>query len=182
MDLDLSLVRGAHSPPLLESTLGQALELAQIYWPDREAIVACATGVRMSYAQLNGAADAFGAGLLALGLRPGERIGIWSPNCVEWAITQYAAAKAGLILVNINPAYRKHEQEFVLNKVGCAALVSAARFKSSDYLAMLCDLAPELQSCEPGALSARRLPWLKLVIGIDAAGLCGVVPFPDVAP
>ncbi len=182
MDLDLSFVRGADSPPLLETTLGGALEVAQQRWPDREAIVACESGVRMSYAQLNSAADEFGAGLLALGLKPGERIGIWSPNCAEWAITQYAAAKAGLILVNINPAYRKHELEFVLNKVGCAALVSAARFKSSDYLGMLRDLAPELTSCKPGALSARRLPMLKLAISIDAAQFDGLVPFSTVAP
>ncbi len=182
MDLDLSLVRGADSPPLLETTLGGALERAHERWPDREAIVACESGVRMSYAQLNSAADEFGAGLLALGLKPGERIGIWSPNCAEWAITQYAAAKAGLILVNINPAYRKHELEFVLNKVGCSALVSAARFKSSDYLGMLRELAPELTSCEPGALSARRLPLLKLVISIDAAQFDGLVPFSAVAP
>ncbi|HEY2146161.1 MAG TPA: AMP-binding protein [Steroidobacteraceae bacterium] len=182
MDLDTSFVRGADSPPLLTCTLGQALELALKCWPDREAIVACDSGVRMSYAQLNAAADEFGAGLLALGLQPGERIGIWSPNCAEWAITQYAAAKAGLILVNINPAYRKQELEFVLNKVGCTALVSAARFKSSDYVGMLCELAPELTSCEPGALLARKLPLLKLVIGIDAAELHGLVPFPAVAP
>jgi fatty-acyl-CoA synthase len=182
MDLDLSLVRGLDSPPLLERTLGQALELAKEHWPDREAIVACESGVRMSYAQLNGAADGFGAGLLALGLKPGERIGIWSPNCAEWAITQYAAAKAGLILVNINPAYRKHELEFVLNKVECSALVSAARFKSSDYVGMLSELAPELADCEPGALSARKLPILRLVIGIDAAQFDGIVPFSAVAP
>jgi fatty-acyl-CoA synthase len=181
MDLDISFVRGADSPPLLETTLGRALEAAQERWPDREAIVACESGVRLSYAQLNSAADEFGAGLLALGLKPGERIGIWSPNCAEWAITQYAAAKAGLILVNINPAYRKHELEFVLNKVGCSALVSAARFKSSDYLGILRELAPELTSCEPGALSARRLPMLKSVISIDATPFDGLVPFSTVA-
>jgi fatty-acyl-CoA synthase len=181
MDPDNSFVRGADSPPLLETTLGRALEAAQERWPDREAIVACESGVRLSYAQLNSAADEFGAGLLALGLKPGERIGIWSPNCAEWIITQYAAAKAGLILVNINPAYRKHELEFVLNKVGCAALVSAAQFKSSDYLGMIRELAPELANCEPGALSARKLPMLKSVIGIDATQFDGLVPFSTVA-
>jgi fatty-acyl-CoA synthase len=181
MDPDNSFVRGADSPPLLETTLGRALEAAQERWPDREAIVACESGVRLSYAQLNSAADEFGAGLLALGLKPGERIGIWSPNCAEWIITQYAAAKAGLILVNINPAYRKHELEFVLNKVGCAALVSAAQFKSSDYLGMIRELAPELANCEPGALSARKLPMLKSVISIDATQFDGLVPFSTVA-
>jgi fatty-acyl-CoA synthase len=181
MDLDISFVHGADAPPLLDCTLGQALELARERWPDREAIVACESGARMSYAQLNSAAEEFGAGLLALGLRPGERIGIWSPNCAEWAVTQYAAAKAGLILVNINPAYRRHELEFVLNKVGCSALVVAARFKSSDYLGMLLELAPELTRCEPGALSAHKLPRLKLVISIEATQFDGFVPFSDVA-
>jgi fatty-acyl-CoA synthase len=181
MGRNISHVVGADAPPLLDSTLGQALERARDRWPDREAIVACEAGVRLTYAQLNAAADEFGAGLLALGLRPGERIGIWSPNCAEWAITQYAAAKAGLILVNINPAYRRHELEFVLNKVGCAALVSAVKFKSSDYIGMLCELAPELASSEAGALPASKLPMLKLIIGIDAPHLPGLVPFARVA-
>ncbi|MFB0977726.1 MAG: AMP-binding protein, partial [Myxococcota bacterium] len=85
---------------------------------------------------------------VGIGLEPGDRIGIWSPNCAEWAITQFATAKAGLILVNINPAYRPQELKYCLNKVGCKALVTAARFKSSDYIAMLEDLAEELASSE----------------------------------
>ena len=108
MDNDISFVCGAESQPLLEDTIGGALARAAISWPGQEAVVCCESGVRLTYAELNTAATQFAKGLLALALKPGDRIGIWAPNCVEWAITQYAAAKAGLILVNINPAYRKH--------------------------------------------------------------------------
>ena len=100
--------------------------------------------VRWTYAELDAEVDAFAAGLLALGLEPGDRVGIWSPNNAEWVVTQFATAKAGLILVNINPAYRTHELDYALNKVGCRALVTATSFKTSDYLAMLRELAPEL--------------------------------------
>src|SRR6202044_853042 len=99
-----------------------------------------------------------------LGLKPGERVGIRSPNNAEWVVSQFATAKAGLILVNINPAYRLAELEYALNKSGCVALITAARFKSSDYIAMLRDLAPELATASPGGLHAARLPELRLVI------------------
>jgi fatty-acyl-CoA synthase len=175
-----SFVTGAETPPLLEITIGAALESAARRWPEREALVACESGNRLTYAQLNAYADDFAAGLLALGMQPGERIGIWSPNCAEWAISQYASAKAGLILVNINPAYRKHELEFVLNKVGCAALVTASQFKSSDYIGMLCDLAPELRS-GAAPLAAAKLPFLKWIIGIDACDLPSILSFQGIA-
>ncbi|MDT8267865.1 AMP-binding protein, partial [Roseomonas sp. DSM 102946] len=97
-------------------------------------------------------------------LRRGERVGIWSLNRVEWALTQFAAARAGLVLVTINPAYRLHELEFALNKVGCAALVTATSFKTSDYAGMLRQIAPELDSGPPGKLRAARLPALRAVI------------------
>ena len=96
--------------------------------------------------------DAFAAGLMDIGLDPGSRIGIWAPNRTEWTITQFATAKAGLILVNINPTYRLAELEYALNKVGCTALVTAAAFKTSDYLGMIRDLAPELDTATPGEL------------------------------
>ena len=180
MDNAISLVSGADSPPLLEDTVGGALARAAITWPHHEAVVCCESKVRLTFAQLDARAIEFAAGLLALQLQPGDRIGIWAPNCVEWTITQYAAAKAGLILVNINPAYRKHELEFVLNAVSCKALVTAATFKSSDYLAMLCELAPELLRDEPGMLAAQRLPHLKLVVCIDAAKVAGILPFAEI--
>ena len=99
-------------------------------------------------------------------VKPGERIGIWSPNNAEWIVTQFATAKAGLVLVNINPAYRLSELEYALNKVGCKLLVSMARFKTSDYLGMLRELAPELSRCAPGQLASDRLPHLRSVVWI----------------
>ena len=180
MTSDMSFVRGADSPPLLEDTIGGALESAAKAWPEREAIVACESGTRMTYAELNVRASEFAAGLLTLGMQPGERIGMWSPNCAEWTIVQYAAARAGMILVNINPAYRKHELEFVLNKVSCTALVTASQFKSSNYLQMLCELAPELCG-KPGSLTAKRLPFLRWVIGIDDSELPAILPFRAIA-
>jgi fatty-acyl-CoA synthase len=181
VDNPISLVCGADSQPLLEDTLGGALARAASSWPGQEAVVCCESGVRLTFAELDIRATEFAAGLLALNLKPGDRIGIWAPNCVEWAITQYAAAKAGLILVNINPAYRKHELEYVLNTVACSALVTAATFKSSDYLAMLCELAPELLRDEPGMLAAQSLPHLRLVVCIDAATVTGILPFDEVS-
>ena len=180
MERNLSLVHGTESPPLLQETIAAALAHSAARWPGQEAIVCCESGLRLTFAQLDWLAAEYAKGLLALGLRPGERIGIWAPNCAEWSITQYAAAKAGLILVNINPAYRKHELEFVLNAVACKALVTAARFKSSDYLGMLCELAPELLHHAPGSLAAQQLPHLKLVVCIDDAAVPGVLPFTEI--
>ncbi len=113
------------------------------------------------------------AGLLALGLQPGDRVGIWAPNRAEWVILQFAAPKAGLILVNINPAYRLHELEYALNKVRCRALVLPKRFKSSRYLEMLAELAPELTACASGHLVAERLPSLREVIVLDEETAAG---------
>jgi fatty-acyl-CoA synthase len=174
-----SYVRGATSPPLMYETIGRALERAAECWPDREAIVVRHQQRRLSYAELNSEADQLAAGLLVLGLEPGERIGIWAPNCLEWALTQYAAAKLGLILVNVNPAYRVHELEYVLNKVGCKALVTASSFKSSDYLAMLRELAPEIEHSH-GALQAARLPSLRAIVALEPSELPAVLSFAEV--
>ena len=142
----MSYVSGTSDTPLLGKTIGQALDDAAAAWADRPALIDRGTGTRWSWAELRNEADAFAAGLLALGLKPGERIGIWSLNRAEWALTQFAAAKAGLILVTINPAYRLTELEYALNLVGCAALVTATQFKTSDYIGMLNTLAPGLAS------------------------------------
>ncbi len=120
-------------------------------------------------------------GCLRSGWSPATGSASGPPNCLEWLITQHAAAKAGLILVNVNPAYRKHELEYALNKVACRALVTASSFRSSDYMAMLCALAPEISHCGPNALRAQNLPALKFVIGIDASELPAVMPFERVS-
>ena len=152
---ELSYVHGASDVPLLGETIGAHFARSAARWPDRTALVVRDQCVRWSYAELDAEVDAFAAGLLALGLEPGDRVGIWSPNNAEWVVTQFATAKSGLILVNINPAYRTHELDYALNKVGCRALVTATAFKTSDYMAMLHELC-----CGPGT----RLPLLKNVI------------------
>jgi fatty-acyl-CoA synthase len=160
-----SHVVGASEPPLIEKTIGQALTEAAAKHGDREAVVSVHQAVRLSYHELNERAEAIGAGLLSLGLEPGDRVGIWAPNCVEWTEVQFATAKAGLILVNINPAYRLYELEYALKKVGCRALVLAESFKTSKYFEMIRKLAPELDEAEPGKLASETLPDLEIVIG-----------------
>jgi fatty-acyl-CoA synthase len=160
-----SHVTGVTEPPLIEQTIGQALAEAAGKYGEHEAIVCVHQDARISYRELNELAESIGAGLLSLGLQPGDRVGIWAPNCVEWTIIQFATAKAGLILVNINPAYRLFELEYALKKVGCRALVLAESFKSSRYFDMIRNLAPELGSCEPGKLESGKLPDLEMVIG-----------------
>jgi fatty-acyl-CoA synthase len=151
-----SYVHGASVLPLLGDTVGTLLDRVTAAHPKRAALVACVQGVRLSYHQFHAAVERAAAGLLALGLQRGDRIGIWAPNRVEWVLLQFAAPKAGLVLVNINPAYRTHELEYSLNKVACRALVLSRRFKSSHYLEILAELAPELTSCAPGQLHAAR--------------------------
>jgi fatty-acyl-CoA synthase len=176
-----SYVHGAVDTPLLGETIGAALDRAAATWADEPALIARAQDIRWSWRQLRDEAAAFAAGLLALGLQRGDRIGIWSLNRAEWALTQFAAAKAGLILVTINPAYRLSELDYALNKVGCAALVTAAAFKSSDYIGMLNSLAPELAGAVPGQLHAARLPALRLVIQLGGGAVPGALPFAEVA-
>jgi fatty-acyl-CoA synthase len=179
----LSYVSSTAEAPLLGKTIGQALDGAASRWPDRPALIDRAHGFCWSWLELAERADAFAAGLLAVGLRPGDRIGIWSLNRAEWTLTQFAAAKAGLILVTINPAYRLTEVEYAINVVGCAAIVTATTFKSSDYLEMLNALAPELATAAPGRLQAERLPSLRIVIQLGAQGkpAAGMIAFEDVA-
>ena len=150
-----SYVCGIADAPLLGDTIGRSLDSAARRWGDREALVSPSHGVRWTWQELTERVDALAAGFLALGLEPGARIGVWSLNRPEWTLTQFAAAKAGLILVTINPAYRLSELEFALAKVGCAAIVTATAFKTSDYMEMLNTLLPELAKADAGR-SARR--------------------------
>jgi fatty-acyl-CoA synthase len=165
----LSYVHGASEKPLIGKTIGALFDETCAAHPDRLALVVRHQAVRWTYAELKVRVDAFAAGLLALGLDPGDRVGVWAPNCAEWAITQFATAKAGLILVNINPAYRVSEAEYALNKVGCRALVTAVRHKTSEYLAMMRELR-----------EAGRLPRLETVITIGDDPHRGCLSFPHV--
>ena len=180
MDAGLSWVKGAEAPPLIETTIGEALDAAALRWGAAEALVSAHQRIRWSWAGLAQRADAMAAGLLALGLAPGDRIGIWSPNCAEWALTQFAAAKAGLILVTINPAYRLSELEYTLNRVGVRALVCAESYKTSDYAGMVEALAPELPDAFPGALAAARLPALRAAIKIGGGARAGWFDIDDI--
>ncbi|HEX9771811.1 MAG TPA: AMP-binding protein [Kiloniellales bacterium] len=179
--LPRSYVHGASATPLLGETVGANLERTVARWPDRDAVVVRHQDVRWSYAALNEAVDGLAAGLLGLGLEPGERVGIWAPNSVEWVTTQFATAKAGLILVNINPAYRLSELSYALDKVGCSALITADRFKASDYIALLRGLLPELDSAEPGALESERFPSLRSVVRLGEAHTAGMLNYAEVA-
>ena len=174
---ELSYVSGVSAQPLLGQTIGDCFDATCAAHPHVPALISRHQKIRWTYAEMKDRVDALAAGLLALGLEPGDRIGIWAPNCAEWALTQFATAKAGLILVNINPAYRLSEAEYALNKVGCKALVTAISHKTSEYLAMLRELAPELAGARPGALSATRLPALRLVITLGDVDHAGCVAF-----
>ena len=174
-----SYVHGARDVPLLGETLGQNLDRTAARMPDNIALIVRSQGVRWTYAELVQRAEAFAAGLLALGLQQGDRVGIWSLNNSEWVVAQFATAKAGLILVNINPAYRLTELEYALNKVRCKALITASSFKTSDYIGMLTQLAPELATAQPGALHAARLPHLRSVIQIGGQQT-GTYAFADI--
>ncbi len=177
----VSYVRGDIDTPLLADTIGAAFDRAIAYYGDRTALVVSHQQIVWTYAELASRVNAFAAGLLRLGLVRGDRIGIWAPNWAEWTVTQYAAAKLGLILVNLNPAYRLAEIEFALNKAGCRALVLADRFKGSDYIEMVRILAPELDSSGPGKLKAARLKSLEIVIKLGPEPLGGFFRFGEVA-
>jgi fatty-acyl-CoA synthase len=180
MALTQSYVHGASDKPLLGETIGRFFDGACERWASRPALVVRHQKVRLSYGELKEAADRLAGGLLTLGLQPGDRIGIWSPNNSEWVLTQFASAKAGLILVNINPSYRVTELEYALNKVGCKALILAERFKTSDYVGMLRELAPELARATPGKLESARLPALRTVIVLGGTEQPGCLRFSDI--
>ena len=168
--LTASYAKGRTDVPLIEQTIGDFFADMAQRQGSRDALVSRHQGLRYSYDQLHAATRQLASALLNLGLVKGDRIGIWSHNNAEWVLMQLATAQVGLILVNINPAYRTTEVEYALNKVGCKALVAMPQFKTSDYLGMLRELAPELLTSEPGQLQAKRLPELRSVVWIDVAG------------
>ena len=167
---------GANTPALIEQTIGAFFDDMAERYPEREALVAVHQKRRYTYRQLQTESRRLASALLGLGLKPGDRIGIWSHNNAEWVLMQLATAMAGLVLVNINPAYRTAEVEYALNKVACRALVTMPRFKTSDYLGMLRELAPEWVHGTPGQLEALQLPHLNTVVWIDEPGVGGEEP------
>jgi fatty-acyl-CoA synthase len=176
-----SHVRGETTTPLIEQTIGQVLDRAIARWPETEALVSVEQSIRWTYADFGRRVDRVAAGLLALGLKPGDRVGIWAPNCAQWTLTQFATARCGLIQVNVNPAYRLSELEYTLNKVGVAALICAESFKTSDYVGMVETLAPEIASSTRGDLRAERIPSVRIIAKIGGAPRAGWLEFSDIA-
>ncbi|AMO97748.1 AMP-binding enzyme family protein [Collimonas fungivorans] len=177
--LNSSIDRGSQDMPLIEQTIGIFFDEMVERVAANDALVSRHQQVRLSYRQLQSQARQLASAMLKLDLEPGDRIGIWSHNNAEWLLTQLATAYAGIVLVNINPAYRVSELEYALNNVGCKALISMTSFKTSDYLEMIRALAPELQHAAPGALQAARLPALKTVIQLGHDEAPGMLRFAD---
>lgn len=167
----LSHVKGAKEPPLTEATIGDALAQTVARWPEREALVVPHQRIRWTYRELSTQVDALVSGLLTLGLKHGDRVGIWSPNRAEWIVTQLATARVGLILVTINPAYRRAELALALSLSACRALVLASEFKGSNYLEMISELFPDIRS--------RNVAGLEFLIQLDGPALPGAVIYQD---
>ena len=162
--MSLSYANGPSAQPLIGETIGENLERTAARFPDHDALVSCHQNRRYTYAEFNAAVDEVARGLLALGLEVGDRIGIWSPNCAEWVLVQYATAKAGVILVNINPAYRTSELAYALNQSGCRMLVAAPSFKTSDYAAMIEEVRADQKALETVILLGSPA-WDELIAG-----------------
>ena len=176
----LSYASGDGGPPLLGLTVSEVLDQAAARWPDKDALIVVNQTVRWTWKELRERARALAAGLLTTGLQPGDRIGMLATNRAEWLLVQFGSAYAGLILVNINPAYRTAELQYALNKVECRALITETQFKSSNYIAMMQSLAPELATSTPCDLHAERLPELRTVIQLGTEELPGMLRLQNV--
>jgi fatty-acyl-CoA synthase len=165
----LSYAHGVHPEPLLGETIGHNLERTIARVPDAEALVSCHQGVRYTYAEFGQAVDRLAGGMLAAGLRPGDRVGVWGPNRAEWALVQYATAKAGVILVNINPAYRVSELQYALGQSGCRWIISAQELKGADFVAMVDQVRPDLPELER-AVFFETPDWEELASGDGFTG------------
>ena len=161
-----SYTQGNQDKPLLTQCIGDAFDATVARFPEREALVVHHQALRYTWRQLADAVDQHARALMALGVQPGDRLGIWAPNCAEWCITQFASAKVGAILVNINPAYRSSELDYALGQSGCRWVICADAFKTSDYHAMLQGLLPGLANGQPGALNCERFPELRGVVSL----------------
>ncbi|HEX7795835.1 MAG TPA: AMP-binding protein [Vicinamibacterales bacterium] len=175
----LSYSHGPSLVPLLGETIGDALNRAAARFPDRDALIVRHQHIRFTYEQLLGEVNRAARGLLALGVQRGDRVGIWSPNTAEWMLTQYAAAKVGAILVNINPSYRLRELEYALNQSGVSVLVAAREFRKTSYVEMLVALMPELTASRGTALSAKAVPALRHVVYLGSESAPGGIAWTD---
>jgi fatty-acyl-CoA synthase len=169
-----SYTSGTSDTPLLGLTIGDLFDQTVEKYPDNPALISRQQNIRLTYADLQNQVNQCAKGLMHLGFQKGQRVGIWAPNRAEWCITQFATSKIGVILVNINPAYRLHELEYALKQSGCSGIVIAPEFKTSNYTEMLYTLAPELRDCEPGKLKAAKLPDLTTVIRLGSEKMPGM--------
>lgn len=160
--------------PLLGLPIGDAFDKTVATYPDNPALISRHQNIRLTYRELQAQVDQCAKSFLALGIQKGQRVGIWSPNRAEWCVVQFATSKIGVILVNINPSYRSHELEYVLQQSGCCAIVTATQFKSSQYVEMLSALAPEHKDSTPGQINAARLPDLKTIIHLGSENIPGM--------
>jgi fatty-acyl-CoA synthase len=174
-----SYVHGTATVPLLGQTIGASLDRIAAQVGDRDALISCHQNARFTYAELLDEVNRAARGLLALGVQRGDRVGIWSPNVAEWLIIQYAAAKVGAVLVNVNPAYRLRELEYVLKQSGVSVLVTARSFRKTDYMAILLALAPELTAAGGEPLAINKLPRLRHVIYLGDGATPGGVGWQD---
>ena len=176
----LSYAHGADDRPLIGQTIGDNFDATSEAHAGNKALVSRHQGTRWTYGELRERVDAFARALMSLGIRKGDRVGIWSPNHAEWVVTQFATAKIGAILVNVNPAYRVHELEYALRQSGCAMLIIAPPIKTSDYAALLRELCPELERSQPGDLHAARCPELRTVIAFGDQRVPGAYHWDEV--
>jgi fatty-acyl-CoA synthase len=179
-ELKLSRFSGPTDQALIEDTIGRAFDKTVERYPDQQALVVRHQNIRWTYREYQHEVDRLACGLLALGIEPGDRVGIWAPNCYEWALTQFATAKIGAVMVCINPAYRLYELEYALNNVQCKAVITAEKFKSSNYLEQLRALAPGIEDCQPGELRSEKLPFLRTIVTMGEDTPAGMFGFATV--
>ena len=179
MSKNVSYASGTSDKPLLGSTIGELFDKVTNEYARREAIVSVHQNIRFTYSELAEQVNLLAKAFIGAGFKKGDRLGIWSPNNVEWLVTQYAAAKAGLILVTINPAYRSHELDYVLGQSGCKGLIIQNQFKTSSYESMICEICPEIINTEPGELQSKKFHNLTHVISMTSSEVKGIYNWED---
>ena len=179
MSKNVSYASGTSDKPLLGSTIGELFDKVTNEYPKREAIVSVHQNIRFTYSELAEQVNSLAKSFIGAGFKKGDRLGIWSPNNVEWLVTQYAAAKAGVILVTINPAYRSHELDYVLGQSGCKGLIIQNQFKTSSYESMICEICPEIINTEPGELESKKFQRLTHVISMTSSKIKGIYNWED---
>ncbi len=175
MNAPLSYTSATGTTPLLGETIGDMFDRIATQYADNDALISIHQGIRWNYRELQQQVTTCAKALMAIGVSKGDRVGIWSPNMAQWCVTQFATAKIGAILVNINPAYRQHELEYALNQSECSFLIAADQFKSSNYTAMLNKLAPELKDSVPGQLKSPALPHMNGLITLSESPVPGML-------